>query len=177
LGDSNTNVYAAGTSIQFRSDSRDKAEIRDTILGLDFINKLRPVDYKWDLREDYREIVDLKDLNDLNNLNNSNIDSQKTFEIIEHEKDGSKIRNRFHHGLIAQEIEQVIKENNIDFGGFQDHKINGGSDVLTIGYSELFAPLIKAIQELSIEIKNLKEENTIIKDENRIIKDILNIKK
>jgi len=53
LGNSATTTYAYGT-VQNRSDLRDKAEVRDTVLGLDFINELRPVDYKWDMREDYR---------------------------------------------------------------------------------------------------------------------------
>ena len=36
----------------------------------------------------------------------------------------------------------------MDFGGFQDHAVNGGQDVLSLGYMELIAPLIKAVQEL-----------------------------
>ena len=49
-------TYVYGT-VQNRSDSRDKADVRDTVLGLDFINKLRPVDFKWDLREQYIDHV------------------------------------------------------------------------------------------------------------------------
>src|SRR3546814_13145999 len=52
LGDSATTSYVYGT-VQNRSDARDKADIRDTQLGLDFIKALRPVDYRWDMREDY----------------------------------------------------------------------------------------------------------------------------
>src|SRR3546814_5297739 len=43
LGDSATTSYVYGT-VQNRSDARDKADIRDTQLGLDFIKALRPVD-------------------------------------------------------------------------------------------------------------------------------------
>ena len=49
-----------------------------------------------------------------------------------------------------------MDELNIDFGGYQDHLINGGDDQLTISYSELIAPMIKAIQELKVEIDLLK---------------------
>ena len=42
------------------------------------------------------------------------------------------------------------------FGGLQDHKINGGDDVLSIGYTELIAPLIKAIQELTARVVELE---------------------
>jgi hypothetical protein len=53
IGGPNTTTYVYG-AVQDRSDLRDKTDIRNTELGLDFINALRPVDYKWDLREDYR---------------------------------------------------------------------------------------------------------------------------
>lgn len=136
LGNSATTTYVYGT-VQNRSDERDKAEIRDTVLGLDFINALRPVDYKWNMREDYVEVTD-------------------DGETIVHENDGSKKRTRFHHGLIAQEVEQVIAETNVDFGGFQNHALSGGNDVLSVGYDELIAPLIKAVQELTQRVKELE---------------------
>jgi hypothetical protein len=52
LGDSYTTVYAYG-AVQNRSDNRDKTDVRDTVLGLEFVNKLRPVDFVWDYRENY----------------------------------------------------------------------------------------------------------------------------
>ena len=160
LGDQFTNTYVYGT-VQDRSDLRDKAEVRDTVLGLDFINKLRPVDYKWDMREDYRtgKLAPLG-LNATNEekeaykiLTNEWLESNK-MENLTH--DGTHKRNRYHHGLIAQEVKGIIEESGVDFGGFQDHKLNGGEDVLSIGYDELIAPMIKAIQELKAEIELLK---------------------
>lgn len=118
LGDSNTTSYAYG-ALQNRSDARDKADVRDTLLGLDFVLKLRAVDYRWDLREDYGW----------------------------QEKDGSKKRTRFHHGFIAQEVKAAADSLGADFGGFQDHSIKGGKDVQSLGYGEFIAPLIRAIQE------------------------------
>jgi len=70
--------------------------------------------------------------------------------------DGTNKRSRYHHGLIAQEVKEIIEETGVDFGGFQDHKISQGQDVLSIGYDELIAPMIKAIQELKAEIELLK---------------------
>ena len=57
LGDFNTLAYCYGSGIISRSDARDKADIRDTRLGLDFICALHPVDYKWDMREDYQPLL------------------------------------------------------------------------------------------------------------------------
>lgn len=34
---------------------RDKTDIRNTELGIEFIMGLRPVDGRWDMREDYYE--------------------------------------------------------------------------------------------------------------------------
>jgi hypothetical protein len=42
LGFTGSTTYAYG-AVQDRSDIRDKADVQDTALGLDFINKLRPV--------------------------------------------------------------------------------------------------------------------------------------
>lgn len=159
LGNAATTVYYY--QLQVRSDIRDKADVRDTALGLDFIMALRPVDFKWDLRDSYRTpppaalppvatkeekenhkilIEQWKQANDMNNIVH----------------DGTHKRTRYHHGLIAQEVKQVLDDKGIDFGGYQDHSIKGGKDVLSIGYDELVAPLIKAIQELKQEFDAYK---------------------
>lgn len=137
LGNSATSTFAFG-AVQNRSDARDKKDVKDTELGLDFIKALRPVDFKWDFREDYR--------------------TQGNHDLSTITTDGSKKRNRFHHGLIAQEVKAVLEAQGIDFGGFQDHSISGGQDVMSIGYTELIAPLIKAVQELSSELAIVKQE-------------------
>lgn len=147
LGGTGTTTYAYG-AVQDRSDIRDKADIRDTILGLDFICALRPVDFRWDMRDDYFETIVETDENNL---------ETETKKPIP--KDGSKKRNRYHHGLIAQEVEQVLETLNTDFGGFQNHALKGGADVLSLGYTELIAPIIKAIQELDKKILELKNLN------------------
>jgi hypothetical protein len=189
LGNSATTTYVFG-SVQSRSDIRDKTEIRDTEIGLDFINSLRPVDFKWDMREDYKtnkpdyverpiEPTPPKEGDNSNeslekynsDLEKYNSDLEKFNQFLQESikwqdqnklknitTDGSKKRNRFHHGLIAQEVKAVLDEKGIDFGGYQDHSIKGGDDVLSIGYEELIAPLIKAVQELSVEVATLKSQ-------------------
>jgi hypothetical protein len=143
IGDSSTTTYVYGT-VQNRSDERDKADIRDTELGLDFIDALRPVDFKWDMRDDY--IVPQHD--EKGNLTG----------VSFLPKDGSNKRTRYHHGLIAQEVKATLDSLGVDFGGYQDHKINNGEDVLSIGYDELIGPLIKAVQELKARVEALEGE-------------------
>jgi len=223
LGNSSTTTFVYGT-VQNRSDLRDKTEVRNTVLGLDFINELRPVDYKWDMREDYKSEMPTKaelpaqelpikelpvqeplplqgELSDLDYmkivqqcnadyyeiLNQYNLDYQELLdqsnadykELVDQNDaefkivmdkwlesvkldnithDGTHTRTRYHHGLIAQEVQDVIEASGVDFGGFQDHSLSGGQDVLSIGYDELIAPMIKAIQELTARI-NVLENN------------------
>jgi hypothetical protein len=155
LGNSSTTTYVFGT-VQNRSDIRDKTDVRNTILGLDFIKSLRPVDYRWDMREDYKPVVPKDPGMEATDEQKASYQAEiKTWldacklKNITH--NGTKKRNRFHHGLIAQEVKEVLTQKGIDFGGYQDHSISGGDDVLSLGYDQFIAPLIKAVQELSAQ--------------------------
>lgn len=150
IGGSGTTTYAYG-AVQDRSDARDKTDIQDTDLGLNFVMALRPVKFKWDMRDDYRPKPPAPDASeaeweayrqaaDLSNITH----------------DGTHTRNRYHQGLIAQEVKATMDAMGVDFGGYQDHSIKGGQDVQSIGYNEMIAPLIKAIQELKAEFDEYK---------------------
>ena len=177
IGD--TNITSVTCQTNAWSDERDKADIRDTVLGLDFIKELRPVDYKWDYREDYRpeapatvsKPIELKEdasdeekakyAQELAEYNAYKVNLDKWLEDSKWSNlvhDGTHKRTRFHHGLIAQEVKAVIQKTGVDFGGFQDHTIKGGDAVMTIGYTELIAPLIKAVQELSAKVAELESK-------------------
>ena len=171
LGNSATTTYAYG-AVQDRSDERDKTDVRDTLLGLDFIKSLRPVDFRWDMRDDYfnKETYEVEETCTRQVANAAYTVDGEEPEYIEEEytetvikerlvpttKDGSRSRKRFHHGLIAQEVKAAADAQGVDFAGYQDHSIDGGLDVLSLGYTELLAPLIKAVQELSAENADLK---------------------
>lgn len=145
LGNSSTTTYVYGT-VQNRSDERDKADIRPTVLGIDFINKINAVDYKWDMRDDYLVTSHTTDEN-----------GEITPTVTHLPKDGSKKRNRYHHGVIAQQVKQVCDELGVDFGGYQHHSINNGDDTMTIGYDEFIAPLISSIQYLYKQNQELRQ--------------------
>jgi hypothetical protein len=144
LGNTGVTVYAA-SAVTTRSDERDKADIRDTELGLDFVNKLRPVDYRYEFREDYLERDE-----------DGGVVHDENGNPIRRERDGSQKRTRYHHGVIAQEVEALIEASGQDFGGFLDAKRDGGTDVLSIRYEEFIGPLIKAVQELTARVKELE---------------------
>jgi len=70
------------TTITALSDVRDKADITNIPIGLDFIKKLRPVTFKWDKREWYESGI----------------------------PDGTKKDSATQVGFIAQELKQLQEE-------------------------------------------------------------------
>ena len=61
------------------------------------------------------------------------------------------------YGLIAQDIEQILKDMGIDPENLS--LISGvGTERLGLGYTEFISPLIKAIQELSDKVEKLENE-------------------
>lgn len=167
LGGSATTTFVFGT-VQNRSDLRDKADVRDTHLGLDFIMRLRPVDYRWDMREDYRTPMPVAPAI---NPGDDGYDAAMAAWCVEVDewiessrlanikRDGTKKRSRLHSGLIAQEVVEAIEAERFDkrgWGAVQDHSISGGDDVLSLGYDQFIAPLIRAIQEQQATIAALE---------------------
>ena len=128
LGDDNIgDFFCADTSIS-SSDSRDKADITDFNVGLNWVKDLRPVTYKWDKRSWYG-----------------------TEEEPLGTPDGSKKSSKVHIGFVAQEVLEVEKAN-----GYADSKdtmltCNLTEDGQRYGmkYERLVPILVNAIQELS----------------------------
>ena len=134
----NIDITAIKGQVSFTtySDKRIKKDIEESNLGLDFINKLKTVKYKMVNPADYPEEL-LEERFKKNNL-----------EL--RPKDDNKI----YTGLIAQEVEEVLINLNEKWSG---HSINDSDGKQGIQYGDLTVPLIKAIQELSKENKELKE--------------------
>lgn len=61
---------------------------------------------------------------------------------------------RVHHGLAAQDVKQVMDEQNTgDFGGYV---YDPETDIHSLRYSEFIAPIITAIQELSGRLQSIE---------------------
>ncbi len=125
-----TVVYATTGTIN-TSDERQKCEIQTSTLGLDFIDHLRPVSYKWK------------------------------------ERDGETKEPgvRKHYGLIAQEVKQVLDDKNIASSDFAGFIYDSEKDTYGLRYSEFISPMIKAIQDLSKMVADLKAEQVILKQQ------------
>jgi len=149
IGDGNVDVYAK--SFNNTSDSRDKADIQATNLGLDFIMALQPRMYRWDMREFYRPERPGPE------ASQAELDAwREACKLSNLTHDGTHKRSRFHQGLVAQEVKEVLTTMGVDFGGFRDCEVNGGDAQMGLEYTQFIAPLIKAIQELKAEFDAYK---------------------
>ena len=111
------------------SDRRDKTDIEPFSHGLSWINKLKPVTYRWD--------------------NRSNYDDRKP--------DGSKKDPRLELGLIAQDEIQVEKEHGYgdDINNMLVSSVNGDGSY-TMKYERLVPILVNAIKELTTRVQALE---------------------
>lgn len=131
-------VFATNGTIQ-TSDANMKDNVADSDLGLDFINSLRPVSYKWKDYTDIREEeLDFVDENGEVYLVPQTIETEYTF-------------TRTHYGLIAQDVKEQLDLLGIDFAGYIENEHGLG-----LRYTEFIAPIIRAVQELSSRIEVLE---------------------
>lgn len=146
------NLYAttigSSTTWSSTSDKRFKTKISETVKGLDFITKLKPVQYHWDLTkfEDFLEMPDSLRMPD----------SKREKEAI------------LYTGFLAQDVEEVASQIGFDFSGLEKPTNEKGHYGLR--YAEFVVPLVKAVQEQQVMIEELKTE-AISKD--AIIQDLI----
>ena len=108
------------------SDERLKQDIKDSALGLDFINDLRPVTYRWKPSNELPETFPMYDE-----------ENQRNTDIVM-------------TGLIAQEVKTAIETSGVErFGGWGED--NDGIQQIK---KELFVfPLINAVKELTAKLE------------------------
>jgi hypothetical protein len=109
------------------SDQRTKINIKNSDLGLKFINSLKPRVYN--LIDNYDEILESKDY---------------TEPVISDKK---------MYGLIAQEVKEIADQYSQDYGGWDKSE---ETTLQSISYEQLISPIVKAIQELSQKIDEIQ---------------------
>ena len=148
------------------SDATQKLEIEQSQLGLDFINRLQPVSYKFISGSAITEKIDdyIKTVKEPAIINSDGVVVKE--EVIEYIKN-EQIPNvtwtpgiRKHHGLVAQHVKVVLDEMGLstnDFAGYIEGDLENHSD-LGLRYEEFMSPMIKAIQELSSKVNRLEAQ-------------------
>jgi hypothetical protein len=122
------------TAITALSDARDKINIIDLPVGLDFINKVRPVKFTWAMREKNFDENGDEIINPHNGIDNA--------------------------GFIAQELDEVETSENVDFLHLV---LKDNPDKLEASYGKLLPVMVKAIQELSSKVDFLTQELALLK--------------
>jgi hypothetical protein len=140
-------IWAANATIQ-TSDERTKKDIQDSPLGLEFINDLRPVAYRFKVGSNkvVRQVYRDADGNEVD----SNASGAIPAEIITEEVTGQRV----HYGLLAQEVKAALPEGT-DFGGWVLTDKNNPDSEQGLRYEEFISPLIKAVKELSDQNETL----------------------
>jgi hypothetical protein len=119
------NLPTSNASWSHSSDERFKKDITtNTDCGLDFINELRTVTYKWKAPSEL----------------------DKSFSSYDKDKTEASYANKI-YGLIAQEVKSAMDKHNItNFDGWGEV---GDEKIQSISEAMFVFPLIKAVQELS----------------------------
>jgi uncharacterized delta-60 repeat protein len=150
----NTAVTSIGgfTNWSNVSDGRLKKNVSEDVPGLTFITQLRPITYNLDL--------DAIDRKMKTNIAGRQGVTTKALSIVPASKEElqakvEKARVKY-TGFVAQEVEQAAKKLGYDFSGVDVPKGNDGYYALR--YAEFVVPLVKAVQELDTENKQLKKE-------------------
>ena len=136
-GSSDTTCSFGATSFSAPSDERWKKDIETSTCGLSFINDLRPVSFKFKTKGE--------------------LDSS----LNDYEKDSTEVAGFTSDsvlGFVAQEVKTVI-DNHSEFKGSELWKegLERHNERQRISKEALIPIMVKAIQELSEEVKKLKE--------------------
>jgi len=134
-GSTDSAIAYGETSITAPSDIRLKEDIQDEVVGLDFINELRPVTFIWKKAKDVPS--DMK---------------------VHSDSEERVMNGKYNHGFIAQEVKEVIDNNSNIKEGFSMWSEDDIDGRQRIGGGALIPMLVKAVQELSAEVKQLKSK-------------------
>ncbi len=145
IGNSSVTVIGGQVGWSTLSDGRFKSAVNDNVPGLDFIMKLKPVTYHFDVRK-YEHFLG------------------KTDEQLQKQgRDVSEAEAIVHSGFIAQDVEKAAQELGYDFSGV--HKPLDAKDNYSLAYGEFTVPLVKAVQELRKQLNEQVQLNKELKAE------------
>ncbi len=139
IGNSSMNQIGGYEPWSDLSDARFKRDIRPEPHGLDFILRLEPITYRFDLHK----------LNEHVRPGESELHTDpETQEAI------AQKEARLYSGFSAQQVEEAAKAIGYEFNGVYAPK--NEQDHYALAYSTFVVPLVKAVQEQQAIIEELK---------------------
>ena len=148
IGDNNITTIFGAVAWGSPSDGRFKTNVTPDVPGLEFITKLKPVTFNWDLDA-------------LDEFQGKEVGNKKDPRI---KKARRKKEQKDYTGFVAQEVEKAAQACGYDFSAVSKPPNDKSTYHLT--YSEFVVPLVKAVQEQQKEIENL--ENKMAEQDERI---------
>ncbi len=145
IGNTSVTVIEGQVPFTTPSDGRYKYNIKEDVKGLDFILKLRPVTYQFDVKK-MDEDMQPKGIINASYKSNTFYDEAIQMRRI---------------GFIAQDVEKAADETGFNFSGIIKPKTE--KDHYGLSYESFVVPLVKAIQEQQQQIEKLKKENEDLK--------------
>jgi hypothetical protein len=142
IGDNSVTNIGGRVAWSVISDGRFKTNVKEDVAGLEFITKLRPVSY----------YVDNAAANRFMGIKNDSIEVQSSARKAEREQ-----------GFIAQEVEALVKKSGYVFSGVEAPQ--NEHDHYSIRYSDFVVPLVKAVQELALQLQEQQKLEQQQKDE------------
>lgn len=152
IGNSSVTVIEGQVPFTTPSDGRYKYQVKEDVKGLDFIVKLRPVTYQFDVKR-------FDEQQNHSGENKSAIASNNIMQASYNEASG--IRRT---GFIAQEVEKAADATGYNFSGIIKPKTE--QDHYSLSYESFVVPLVKAVQEQQQMISELKKINSLQKNLN-----------
>lgn len=146
IGVTGQTLYAP-TTVNIRSDSRDKTDIKPLEKGLEFVMKLKPVTGYYDRRDAYVDEL-------FQGLPEDERSEKLRKWWAKPKKDGSHKEDRLRHWFIAQDVAALEAE----YG--QLPMVNLKNDTYTIEYETFIPVLTKAIQELTEKVEALERNKS-----------------
>jgi len=132
LGNSTSAHYVSYDSWYIPSDIRAKKDVKPHNHGLDFITKLEPIMYHYDIGKQNEFIYG----------------KERAEEIFPKEEWGESIRKKestWFSGFSAQQVAKAAEEIGYDFHGVDVP--DNENELYTVSYSQFVVPLVKAVQE------------------------------
>jgi hypothetical protein len=131
IGDTYVTVIEGQVPFTTPSDGRFKFNVRENVKGLDFILKLRPVTYQFDVKKQ-ADFTSGK-------IKPGQLDAY--ISQVVNDEATQMIRT----GFIAQEVEQAAKKTGYEFDAVSVPKTE--KEYYSLSYSSFVVPLVKALQE------------------------------
>ena len=153
IGNSAVTVIEGQVPFTTPSDGRYKFRVQEDVKGLDFILKLRPVTYQFDVQRFDAQLNGAAAASRQMAPGGQSEAPRQSMAIQAAYREAAAIRRS---GFIAQEVEKAAQSSGYSFSGII--RPNTPQDHYSLSYESFVVPLVKAVQEQQAQIASLQKQ-------------------